>query len=76
MSDTPRRNADELGALWNKLSAQDKAYMTGHLKLTCPHCGAEVEQPLVVFREGEKKNERQPDWRILRPKARREEVPF
>lgn len=55
---------DERGALWEKTSARGK-YMTGVIKLNG------VEEKVVVFHNDKKKNEKEPDWRILKsqPKA-------
>ena len=64
------RDPNELGALWEKSSAKGP-YMTGTIN------GVAV----VLFRNGHKKSEKQPDWRVLKAKPREdkpadEEPPF
>ena len=58
------RNEDELGALWLKDGKNGK-YMSG--KLTTPG-GEEVQ--IVVFRNNYKKEEKHPDYRILKSKPK------
>ncbi len=63
------KDPNELGALWEKSSARGP-YMTGMIN------GVAV----VLFRNTNKKHEKQPDWRVLKsqPKAAptNEEPPF
>lgn len=54
---------DELGALWVKNGARGD-YMTGTLDVN----GEKVR--IVAFREGNKRNEKAPDWRIYKSKPR------
>lgn len=57
----------ELGALWIRNGAKGE-YMTGTLTIDG------VAIPVVCFTNQNKKNEKQPDWRILRsiPKEQKE----
>jgi uncharacterized protein (DUF736 family) len=55
---------DEIGALWVKTSSRGE-YMTGTIH------GA----PVVVFRV-DKKNDKQPDWRVLKSKPKSEDPGF
>lgn len=48
----------ELGALWVKRSAKGE-YMTGTITVNGE------KMPVVVFYNANKKNEKEPDWRIL-----------
>jgi uncharacterized protein (DUF736 family) len=49
------RDENELGALWEKTSAKG-TYMTGTIN------GVKV----VVFRNGQKRSDKSPDWRVLK----------
>lgn len=53
------RDPNELGVLWEKDSTRGK-YFTGQIG----------DQKVVVFRNGNKKSDKQPDWRILKSKPR------
>lgn len=57
----------EIGALWSKTNAHGE-YFTGMIN----------GQPVVVFKNKHKpEGSKQPDWRVLKPKARTdEEAPF
>lgn len=55
----PRKNPDELGALWEKTNDRG-TYMTGTIS------GVQV----VCFRNDHKAKETQPDWRVLKSKPR------
>lgn len=57
------RDPNELGVLWEKDSARGK-YFTGQIG----------DQKIVVFRNGNKRNDKQPDWRILKSKPRETQV--
>jgi uncharacterized protein (DUF736 family) len=59
MSEFKAQNPDELGALWEKQGAKG-AYMTGTIS------GVKV----VLFKNGNKANDKQPDWRVLKSKPR------
>ncbi len=59
MADFKAQNPDELGALWEKSSAKGP-YMTGTIN------GVKV----VVFKNGNKRSDQQPDWRVMRSKPR------
>ena len=67
------RDPNELGVLWSKTSARGE-YFTGTLEIDG------VKQQIVVFKNGNKKSEKAPDWRILKsqpkPKADEEEIGF
>lgn len=55
---------DELGALWEKEGTRG-TYMTGKIQ------GVSV----VVFKNTNKRGEKQPDWRILKAKPREQQAP-
>jgi uncharacterized protein (DUF736 family) len=69
------KDPNELGVLWAKTSARGD-YMTGSLEIDG------VKQPIVVFRNGNKRNEKSPDFRILKATPREklasadEDAPF
>lgn len=54
-----KKDPNELGVLWEHESARG-TYMTGTIG----------EQKVVVFKNGNKKSEKQPDWRILKSKPK------
>lgn len=64
MSDYKSQNPDELGALWEKSGAKGP-YMTGTIG------GVKV----VLFKNGNKSSEKQPDWRVLKSKPREDAAP-
>lgn len=53
------KDPNELGALWEKSGAKGP-YMTGTIN------GVAV----VLFKNGNKKSEKQPDWRVLKSKPK------
>lgn len=53
------KDPDELGALLEKTSSRG-TYMTGKIG----------DVSVVVFKNGNKKSEKSPDWRVLKAKAR------
>ena len=54
------RDPNELGALWIKQGGKGE-YMTGKIG----------DQPVVVFRNGNKKEgSNQPDWKVMKPQKR------
>lgn len=55
------RDPNELGALWEK-SGVKGPYMTGTIN------GVNV----VLFKNGNKRNEKSPDWRVMKSKPREE----
>lgn len=57
----PEQNPDELGALWEHESARG-LYMTGTID------GVKV----VIFKNGKKTTDKQPDWRVLKSKPKPE----
>jgi uncharacterized protein (DUF736 family) len=57
------KDPNELGVLWAKSSARGD-YMTGSLEIDG------VKHPIVVFRNGNKRNEKAPDFRILKATPR------
>lgn len=59
MSGFTPQNPDELGALWEK-SGNKGPYMTGTIG------GVKV----VLFKNGNKSSDKQPDWRVLKSKPR------
>ena len=57
------KDPNELGVLWAKTSARGD-YFTGSIELN-----GEKHQ-IVVFKNGNKKSEKAPDWRIMRSQPR------
>ena len=78
MADNTTRNADELGALWMKRTTKNDVYFTGSISLD----GGATKTKIVVFKNGHKKADTHPDYRILlsRPKGetapRQDDDPF
>lgn len=64
MNPDTQKNPDEIGALWSR-SGTKGMYMTGNVQING------VVHEIVCFTNDRKKNEKQPDWRILksRPKG-------
>jgi hypothetical protein len=59
------KDPNELGVLWEK-SGRNGTYFTGSLELPDG-----TKQPVVVFKNGNKKDgSKAPDWRILKPQKR------
>ncbi len=58
------KNPDELGCLWEKSGAKGP-YMTGTIN----------GQKVVVFKNGNKRSEQQPDWRVMKSKPREDAAP-
>ena len=62
------KDPDEIGALWMK-EGRKGPYMTGEIN------GVKV----VLFRNGNKRSDKSPDWRVMKSKPREqvdEEPPF
>lgn len=57
------KDPNELGVLWSKTSPRGE-YFTGSIEIN-----GEKHQ-IVVFKNGNKKSDKAPDWRILRSKPR------
>lgn len=57
------KDPNELGVLWEK-SGKKGPYFTGTLEIDG------VKHPIVVFKNGNKRSEKAPDWRILKPTPR------
>ena len=73
-----KNDNQELGALWKKQSKNGgQKYIAGHIVVE-DDMGVETKIKVVVFANREKKNERYPDFRILKSKdfsnANKEEV--
>lgn len=62
MSERNNDREDELGALWEK-EGSNGLYMTGKIN----------GQSVVVFKNRQKKNDKHPDWRVLKAKPRTEQ---
>ena len=61
------KNPDELGVLWQKQSSAGNTFLSG--KVTCASCSH--EQPVVVFGAKQpKKNDKAPDWTVMKSKPR------
>ena len=58
MSFTPDPN--EIGALWEKVSPKNGVYYTGKIN----------GEAVVIFRNGNKRSDKAPDWRVLKPTPR------
>jgi uncharacterized protein (DUF736 family) len=69
------RDPNEIGVLWSKTSARGD-YMTGSVEIDG------VKHPVVLFKNGNKRNKKSPDWRILKATPREklasadEDAPF
>lgn len=59
----PNQDPNELGALWEKESPKGK-YFTGTI----------AGQRVVVFRNDNKRNDKAPDWRVLKSQPRQQEA--
>lgn len=59
-----KKDEDEIGALWIKSGAKGE-YMTGTIN----------GERVVVFRNGNKRGEKSPDWRVLKSKPREDSAP-
>lgn len=59
------KDPDEIGAAWEK-SGKNGTYLTGQIEIN----GEKVR--IVMFRNGNKKSEKSPDFRILRSKPQGE----
>jgi hypothetical protein len=57
------KDPNELGVLWAKTSARGD-YFTGSIEIDG------TKHQIVVFKNGNKKNEKAPDWRILKSKPK------
>ena len=63
-----KKDSQELGALWKKQSKNGgQKYLAGHIVVE-DDMGVETKIKVVVFANREKKNERYPDFRILKSK--------
>lgn len=60
------KDPQEVGALWKKESASGKAYLSGKI---------DGIGYVVVFRNKNKKSDKQPDYRILKSQPREEKKP-
>ena len=64
------RDENELGVLWEK-SGSRGTYFTGTIEIDG------TKHPIVVFKNGNKRSEKAPDWRILKSRPKVEAgVPF
>jgi uncharacterized protein (DUF736 family) len=63
---TEQKN-EELGALWKRTSQQGQKYLAGHIKVG--EFGEEQTIKVVVFQNGHKNNDKQPDFRMYKSKA-------
>lgn len=66
------KDENELGVLWEKSSARG-TFFTGSVEIDG------TKHPIVVFKNGNKKNPKAPDWRILKSQKQAqaaEEPPF
>lgn len=57
------KDPNEIGALWEK-SGRKGAYMTGTLDIDG------TKHQVVLFKNGNKKSEKSPDWRVLKSQPR------
>jgi len=63
------KRENELGALWKKTSKAGKPYMSGKIKTP-----AGEELSVVVFTNDYKKEEKHPDYRIMKSEPRNEQA--
>lgn len=61
------KDENELGVLWEKVGNKG-TYFTGSLEIDG------VKHRIVVFKNGNKRNEKAPDWRILKAQPKPETV--
>lgn len=63
-------NNESIGALWEKTSAKGDTYLSGTIEIN----GEKIS--LVCFKNGQKKLDKHPDWKVLisspRPSAPKE----
>ena len=59
------RDPNELGVLWEK-SGGKGPYFTGSIEIDG------TKHPIVVFKNGNKRSDKAPDWRILKSQPRPE----
>ena len=62
------KDPNELGVLWEKTGGKGQ-YFTGSIEIDG------VKHPIVVFKNGNKRNEKAPDWRILKSQPREKAEP-
>ena len=62
-----KRDESEIGVLWEKESARG-TYFTGTIEIDG------TKHPIVVFKNGNKRSEKAPDWRILKS-VKRDQAP-
>ena len=55
----PEKDPNEIGALWEKTSGKGP-YMTGTINVA----------RVVLFKNGNKRGDKSPDWRVLKAKPR------
>jgi len=67
-NENKKQDNQELGALWKKQSKNGgQKYLAGHVVVE-DDMGVETKIKVVVFANREKKNDRYPDFRILKAK--------
>lgn len=66
MATENKKSPDELGALWVR-AGKDGKYFTGNITIN------DVVYPIVCFPNDRKKNDKQPDWRILKSRPKNAE---
>lgn len=59
MNKPQNKNQNELGALWKKKSKAGMSFLSGYIN---DHDGQRID--IVVFANGNKKNEKAPDYRL------------
>jgi uncharacterized protein (DUF736 family) len=59
MNKPQNKNQNELGALWKKKSKSGMSFLSGYIN---DHDGQRID--IVVFANGNKKNEKAPDYRL------------
>ncbi|NBW13917.1 MAG: hypothetical protein EBR82_38530 [Caulobacteraceae bacterium] len=59
MNKPQNKNQNELGALWKKKSKTGMSFLSGYIN---DHDGQRID--IVVFANGNKKNEKAPDYRL------------
>lgn len=64
-----KKDPNELGCAWEKTGTKGP-YMTGKLEIEG------IEYPIVLFKNGNKKSPKAPDWRILRAQPKSDSVEY
>lgn len=61
---------EEMGALWTKTSAKGDKFLSGTIRV------GDTAVQIVIFKNGYKEKDNQPDWRIYKSKPRETQEGF